>query len=49
MIHYDVQLMGGAALHKGKIAEMMTGEGNISRYTPCLFERPWGKVFTLLL
>ena len=27
MIHYDVQLMGGAALHKGKIAEMMTGEG----------------------
>ncbi|MBG16249.1 MAG: preprotein translocase subunit SecA [Crocinitomicaceae bacterium] len=27
MIHYDVQLMGGTALHKGKIAEMMTGEG----------------------
>ncbi len=27
MIHYDVQLIGGAALHKGKIAEMMTGEG----------------------
>ena len=27
MIHYDVQLMGGAALHKGKVAEMMTGEG----------------------
>jgi len=27
MVHYDVQLMGGAALHKGKIAEMMTGEG----------------------
>ena len=27
MVHYNVQLMGGAALHQGKIAEMMTGEG----------------------
>jgi preprotein translocase subunit SecA len=27
MIHYDVQLIGGYALHKGKIAEMQTGEG----------------------
>ncbi len=27
MIHYDVQLFGGVALHKGKIAEMATGEG----------------------
>ena len=27
MIHYDVQLIGGVVLHKGKIAEMMTGEG----------------------
>jgi preprotein translocase subunit SecA len=25
--HYDVQLMGGIALHKGEIAEMLTGEG----------------------
>lgn len=25
--HYDVQLLGGIALHEGKIAEMMTGEG----------------------
>ncbi|MGN0930907.1 MAG: SEC-C metal-binding domain-containing protein [Thermoguttaceae bacterium] len=25
--HYDVQLIGGMALHEGKIAEMMTGEG----------------------
>lgn len=25
--HFDVQLMGGAALHKGNIAEMKTGEG----------------------
>ena len=27
MVHYDVQLIGGVALHKGKIAEMQTGEG----------------------
>ena len=27
MIHYDVQLIGGAVLHKGAIAEMATGEG----------------------
>lgn len=25
MVHYDVQLIGGVALHKGKIAEMGTG------------------------
>ncbi|THF70600.1 preprotein translocase subunit SecA [Deinococcus sp. Arct2-2] len=25
--HYDVQLIGGAALHQGRIAEMRTGEG----------------------
>lgn len=27
MVHYDVQLIGGIALHMGKIAEMGTGEG----------------------
>lgn len=27
MVHYNVQLMGGAVLHKGNIAEMQTGEG----------------------
>ena len=27
MVHYDVQLFGGTVLHKGKIAEMATGEG----------------------
>ena len=27
MAHYDVQLIGGVVLHKGKIAEMATGEG----------------------
>ncbi|MFT6844006.1 MAG: preprotein translocase subunit SecA [Flavobacteriales bacterium] len=27
MVHYDVQLIGGIALHKGRVAEMQTGEG----------------------
>ena len=27
MVHYNVQLVGGIALHRGKIAEMHTGEG----------------------
>ena len=27
MIHYEVQLIGGVAMHQGKIAEMQTGEG----------------------
>ncbi len=27
MRHYDVQMLGGIALHQGKIAEMKTGEG----------------------
>lgn len=27
MVHYDVQLIGGIVLHKGRIAEMATGEG----------------------
>ena len=27
MVHFDVQLIGGIALHEGKIAEMATGEG----------------------
>ena len=27
MVHYTVQLIGGTALHQGKIAEMQTGEG----------------------
>ena len=25
MVHYDVQLIGGIAMHQGKIAEMQTG------------------------
>src|SRR6185436_16123785 len=27
MRHFDVQLLGGVVLHRGKIAEMATGEG----------------------
>ena len=27
MVHYDVQLIGGIVLHRGKVAEMQTGEG----------------------
>jgi preprotein translocase subunit SecA len=27
MVHYDVQLIGGIVLHRGKISEMATGEG----------------------
>ena len=35
MRHFDVQLIGGAALHEGKIAEMRTGEGKRSTSTRC--------------
>ncbi|PGH39539.1 MAG: preprotein translocase subunit SecA [Candidatus Nephrothrix sp. EaCA] len=27
MVHYDVQIIGGIALHEGRVAEMATGEG----------------------
>jgi preprotein translocase subunit SecA len=27
MVHFDVQLLGGIVLHRGRIAEMATGEG----------------------
>ena len=40
MIHYDVQLFGGVVLHKGKIAEMATGEGKTLVANPaCVPER----------
>ena len=32
--HYDVQIMGGAALHRGNVAEMKTGEGKTLVSTP---------------
>ena len=35
--HYDVQLMGGMALHKGQIAEMKTGEGKTLVATLAVF------------
>ncbi|MDT8445942.1 MAG: preprotein translocase subunit SecA [bacterium] len=35
--HYDVQLMGGIALHKGQIAEMKTGEGKTLTATLAVF------------
>ena len=42
--HFDVQLIGGIALHQGKIAEMKTGEGKtltitLAAYLNALFER----------
>ncbi len=38
MVHYDVQIVGGVVLHKGKIAEMKTGEGKtlVSTLAICL-------------
>ena len=36
MRHYDVQFIGGAVLHDGKIAEMRTGEGKTLVATTCL-------------
>ena len=35
--HYDVQLMGGIALHQGQIAEMKTGEGKTLVATLAVF------------
>ena len=37
MVHFDVQLIGGIALHHGKIAEMATGEGKTLVATLPLF------------
>ncbi len=43
MIHYDVQLIGGIVLHKGKIAEMATGEGKTLVATLPVFLRSLSK------
>ena len=44
MRHFDVQLMGGMALHQGKIAEMRTGEGKTLMATlPVYLNAPAGK------
>lgn len=37
MRHYDVQLIGGLALHEGKIAEMRTGEGKTLMATLAIY------------
>src|SRR6476646_547530 len=44
MRHFDVQLIGGAVLHHGKIAEMKTGEGKTLVATlPCYLNALTGK------
>ncbi len=44
MRHFDVQLLGGAALHQGKIAEMKTGEGKTLVATlPCVLNALSGR------
>ncbi|MBZ5577694.1 MAG: preprotein translocase subunit SecA [Acidobacteriia bacterium] len=44
MRHFDVQLIGGAVLHQGKIAEMKTGEGKTLVATlPCYLNALEGK------
>jgi preprotein translocase subunit SecA len=44
MRHYDVQMIGGIALHQGKIAEMRTGEGKTLVATlPCYLNALTGK------
>ena len=44
MVHFDVQLIGGIALHQGKIAEMATGEGKTLVATlPCYLNALSGK------
>jgi preprotein translocase subunit SecA len=44
MRHYDVQLIGGITLHRGKIAEMKTGEGKTLVATlPCYLNALEGK------
>jgi preprotein translocase subunit SecA len=42
--HFDVQIMGGAALHKGWIAEMKTGEGKTLTATTAVYLNAlWGE------
>ena len=37
MRHFDVQMLGGVSLHKGKISEMGTGEGKtLTAHWPCI-------------
>ena len=41
MRHFDVQLIGGMALHDGKIAEMRTGEGKTLVATLPVYLNRW--------
>ncbi len=48
MVHYDVQIIGGVALHERKIAEMATGEGKTLVSTlRCISTRSPGATATL--
>src|ERR1700726_569407 len=40
MVHFDVQLVGGMVLHRGRISEMATGEGKTLVATPPLYLNP---------
>lgn len=43
MVPFDVQLIGGMALHDGRIAEMATGEGKtLVAHSAAVFERAGG-------
>ena len=49
MRHFPVQIIGGIALHQGRISEMRTGEGKTLVATlPSYLNALTGKVFTLL-
>ena len=49
MVHYDVQLIGGVALHRGSVAEMQTGEGKTLVATLPVFlkciDRSWSPCY----
>ncbi len=47
MRHFDVQLIGGVVLHRGKIAEMKTGEGPLPLRSQSI--RPVGFLFSFLV
>src|SRR5947209_14170497 len=40
MRHFDVQILGGVVLHRGNIAEMVTGEGKTVLATPPVTLKP---------
>ena len=44
MVHYDVQLIGGVALHRGKVAEMQTGKEDVGGDAAGVPQRAWPAV-----